>query len=126
MQVPGLHQPRPPRQAADPGAGLEEAARGSRRLIVVSLDGRYNNSYTQNMKTAISIPDKVFESAEQFAHRMGLSRSELYATALKSYLEEHRNDKVTEKLNELYGETASDLERPLLSMQARSLRKGKW
>ncbi|MEM6753148.1 MAG: ChpI protein, partial [Cyanobacteria bacterium P01_C01_bin.38] len=33
------------------------------------------------MKTAISIPDPLFEAAEQFAKRLGLSRSELYAMA---------------------------------------------
>ena len=78
------------------------------------------------MKTAISIPDGVFESAEQMARRMGLSRSELYVTALKSFLESHRDDKVTEKLNELYGEESSRLDPALQSMQTRSLRHRPW
>lgn len=78
------------------------------------------------MKTAISIPDTVFESAERMAHRLGLSRSELYVTALKDYLERHQGDRVTEKLNALYGETSSRLDSSLLAMQARSLPKGKW
>ena len=81
------------------------------------------------MKTAISVPDKVFESAEQFAHRMGLSRSELYVTALESYLNDHLEDRLMEKLNEVYGgETDSSLDSALQSMQARSIRKSgrKW
>lgn len=34
------------------------------------------------MKTAISIPDKVFRSADALARRLGISRSELYTTAI--------------------------------------------
>ena len=42
------------------------------------------------MKTAISIPDETFEAAETLAGRLGLSRSELYATAVAEYLARHR------------------------------------
>ncbi|MFV9507021.1 MAG: hypothetical protein AB4911_20925 [Oscillochloridaceae bacterium umkhey_bin13] len=38
------------------------------------------------MKTAISIPDPLFEAAEQYAQDKGLSRSELYAKAIQHYL----------------------------------------
>ena len=34
------------------------------------------------MRTAISIPDDLFESAEELAAELGMSRSQLYATAL--------------------------------------------
>jgi hypothetical protein len=34
--------------------------------------------YTYGMKTAISIPDKVFKEAERLARRLGQSRSKLY------------------------------------------------
>lgn len=33
------------------------------------------------MKTAISLPDSVFEEAEALAQKLGLSRSELYTNA---------------------------------------------
>lgn len=78
------------------------------------------------MKTAISVPDEVFESAEELAHRMGLSRSELYANALKSFVEKHRNDNVTDRLNEVYGGLKAGMDPALRSMQARSLRPAKW
>jgi metal-responsive CopG/Arc/MetJ family transcriptional regulator len=55
------------------------------------------------MKTAISIPEKLFEAAEQFARGRGMSRSELYATALRHYLGEHRGEMITERLDEIYG-----------------------
>ena len=77
------------------------------------------------MKTAISIPDKVFDSAEHLARRMGVSRSELYVTALKCFLERHGNEQVTEKLNVVYRGDGSQLDPVLQSMQTRSLRKGR-
>jgi hypothetical protein len=75
------------------------------------------------MKTAISIPDRVFESSEQVAHDMGISRSELYVTALRSFLEKYDSSKVTEKLNEVYGKHPSRLDPALRTLQSRSLRK---
>ena len=54
------------------------------------------------MKTAISIPDPLFEAAERLAERLGVSRSELYRRAVKRYLEAHSHDVVREKLNEVY------------------------
>ena len=54
------------------------------------------------MKTAISIPDPVFQTAERLAKRLGLSRSEFYVRAISSYVEKHRSQKVTELLNEIY------------------------
>ncbi len=38
------------------------------------------------MKAAVSIPDDVFNEAEDFARRPNVSRSELYATALRALL----------------------------------------
>ncbi len=78
------------------------------------------------MKTAISIPDPLFESAEQFARRRGLSRSELYANALRAYLEERRGEGITEKLNEVYGEESVGLDPTLSEMQRRSLPDDEW
>jgi antitoxin MazE6 len=78
------------------------------------------------MKTAISIPDELFEVAEQFARGRGMSRSELYATALRHYLGEHRGEMVTEQLNEIYGAESSDLDREIAHLQARSLPEDDW
>ena len=79
-----------------------------------------------HMKTAISIPDDVFQSAEQLARRMGLSRSELYVNAIKSYLKEHRDEGVTDRLNTIYGEMQAQLDPVIQSVQTRSLPKGDW
>ena len=63
------------------------------------------------MKTAISLPDAVFHSAEQFAKRVRKSRSRLYADALTEYLARHAPDEVTEELNRVVdalGDSSSD------------------
>ncbi|MBC7946051.1 MAG: ChpI protein [Burkholderiales bacterium] len=77
------------------------------------------------MKTAISVPDEIFESADQLAKRKGMSRSELYVTALKDFLSKHSEDEVTAKLDQIYGNEPG-LEPALQSLQSRSLRKTKW
>lgn len=78
------------------------------------------------MKTAISIPNELFESAERFAQRRGLTRSQLYATALRQYLQEHRSEAITEQLNAVYDAEPSALEPALAQAQTRSLPQDDW
>ncbi len=80
------------------------------------------------MKTAISIPDAIFEAAEQLAKRKGLSRSELYVQAVAAYLQAHRHDDVTELLNQVHGPEGEDshVEPAILTLQRRSLSKETW
>jgi metal-responsive CopG/Arc/MetJ family transcriptional regulator len=78
------------------------------------------------MKTAISIPDKVFDSAEKLANRLGKTRSQLYTQAISSYLAKHQTDDVVKKLNEVYGSEDSALDAALSKMQYGSIPKEKW
>lgn len=78
------------------------------------------------MKTAISINEELFESAEKFARKRGMSRSELYATALRQYLEERRSERITERLDEVYGAEPGDLDPAVARLQARSLPEDDW
>ncbi len=55
--------------------------------------------YTIGMKTAVSLPDRVFREAERHARRTRKSRSQLYAEALAEYLAHHAPDAVTEDMN---------------------------
>ena len=59
-------------------------------------DGR---CYTPGMKTAISIPDDLFQAAELHAERVRKSRSQLYAEALAEYLARHAPEEVTNAMN---------------------------
>lgn len=58
------------------------------------------------MRTAVSIPDDVFNEAEELAKRSRISRSELYANALRVLLREDRG--VTEALDRVYRRVPSD------------------
>ena len=78
------------------------------------------------MKTAISIPDKVFNSAEKLANRLGQSRSQLYTQALNSYLDKHRGDNVTKKLDEVYTRMDSRLSTTIQILQSQTIPKDKW
>ena len=54
------------------------------------------------MKTAVSIPDDLFEAADRMARLLGVSRSELYRRALYEYLRSKGQDVVRMKLDEVY------------------------
>jgi metal-responsive CopG/Arc/MetJ family transcriptional regulator len=62
------------------------------------------------MKTAVSVPDDVFERADRLARREGRSRSEVYSAALREYLARHAPDEVTEALDRLVGEVGEGLD----------------
>jgi HSP90 family molecular chaperone len=55
------------------------------------------------MKTAISLPDRIFFEAEETAQILGISRSALYLNALTEYLKKNNRKNLTKKLNEVYG-----------------------
>ena len=78
------------------------------------------------MKTAISLPDKLFESTDALARRLGLSRSQLVATALAEYLAKHRGRDVTRRLDAVYGSASSALDPAIRRLQARSLEPDAW
>ncbi len=88
---------------------------------------RYNPGYTMTlMKTAISIPNDVFEAAEKMARRLGLSRSQLYANAVSEFVRRHFSDDVTEKLNQIYDEESSELDPVTRVLQHASLGRDEW
>jgi len=78
------------------------------------------------MKTAISIPDPLFQAAEIFAKRLKKSRSELYAEAVSEYINTHKNQDVIKTLNEIYAHESSTVDKELYRMQSRSVVKGEW
>lgn len=51
------------------------------------------------MKTAVSIPDDIFEGAERLARRTRRSRSRLFSDALKEYLARHSPDEIKEAMD---------------------------
>ena len=73
------------------------------------------------MKTAVSIPDALFEAADRAARRLGLSRSQLYARALERFLREEPDDAVTARLDEVYASEDSAVDPALAAAQRRAV-----
>lgn len=78
------------------------------------------------MKTAISLPDDVFEAADSLAARLGVSRSELYARAVAEYVAKHRQEDVTAQLNAVFADEGSGIDPSLRRAQARSVGPSEW
>ena len=106
------------------------AARGAVFGEVHGYERRRDSTaaFSAAMKTAISIPDDVFEGAERTASALGLSRSELYATAVREFVERYRSADVTERLDRIYGEddSLSRLDERLQTLQTYSLGRDDW
>ncbi|AUB83249.1 ribbon-helix-helix domain-containing protein [Candidatus Thiodictyon syntrophicum] len=77
------------------------------------------------MKTAISVPDDVFGEAENLAARLRISRSDLYARALKEFLERHA-DQVTTTLDTLCSDIDSKPDEFLVRSARKVLRSTEW
>ena len=80
------------------------------------------------MKTAISIPDPIFEAAEKLARRLGISRSQLYTKAVDSLIDKYRYSGVSERLDAVYeaNPEAGRLEQDVEELQSRSLTEDDW
>lgn len=78
------------------------------------------------MKFDISIPNPVFQSAQNLAKKMGVSLSELYIAALNAYVTEHEKENITEALDQVYVDEPSVIEPELVKMQVVSLEGEQW
>ncbi len=52
------------------------------------------------MKTAISLPDAIFEQATLQAAELGISRSEFFARAARRYLDDLASQSLTQQIDE--------------------------
>ena len=78
------------------------------------------------MKTAISIPNPIFYAAEDMAHRLSMSRSEFFTTAVSDYMKNHKYSNVTETLNQVYSESEASIDDGLALMQMNSIPQEDW
>lgn len=78
------------------------------------------------MKTAISIPDPIFEAAESLASNLGMSRSELFTKAVTDFIEQQKYKNVTAQLNAVYANEPSALDDEIAKMQYSSLDHEDW
>lgn len=79
------------------------------------------------MKTAISVPDKIFEAAEAATKELGLSRSEFYRGAAEKLAREVREASLTEQINASLARVGDDDSEFAIAAGRRSLNDGeKW
>jgi metal-responsive CopG/Arc/MetJ family transcriptional regulator len=78
------------------------------------------------VKTAISIPDRVFVAAERASRRLGISRSQFYSKAVEAFLKTQRGQGIKAALNAVYATEDSRLDPVLAAMQEASLRGEDW
>ena len=78
------------------------------------------------MKTAVSIPDEIFERAETLAHRAKRSRSEVYSCALREYVARHAPDSVTEAMNRVLDDVKDPADRFASRAARRTLERSEW
>lgn len=78
------------------------------------------------MKTAISLPDSIFDEAEHHARRVKLNRSQLYSQALMEYLARHSPDQVTEAMNRVVDQLKESPDPFFILAGKRSLERTVW
>lgn len=83
-------------------------------------------SYTRGVKTAVSIPDPLFEAADRLARQRRISRSALYAEALELLLANHRDaSSITAQLDEVYADADYDAD-PFLERANEAIFEEPW
>ena len=92
----------------------------------MALRHGYIPSHTKHVKTAVSIPEELFRSAEEAARRLRISRSQLYATAIAEFLSRQQTDAVADRLNEVYSRQSAKLDPLLERAQLDSLNDESW
>ncbi len=78
------------------------------------------------MKTAVSIPDEVFERAEQLARHTKKSRSQLFSDALKEYVARHASEDVTDAMDRVCRELGNRKDEFVSSAAHRILKRSEW
>ncbi len=86
----------------------------------------YNFSYSENVKTVVSVPDDLLLQAESEARRLRMSRSQLFTTAISEFLERQQTNAVTERLNEVYSRRPAKVNSGLHRAQLKSIDKDSW
>ena len=78
------------------------------------------------MKTAVSIPDEIFEQADRLARRAGQTRSYVFSQALREYVARHSPEEVTQAMDEVCEAVGDQLD-PFTAIAARrTLERIEW
>ena len=78
------------------------------------------------MKTAISVPNDVFELSERLAKKLKVSRSKIFAMGVKKLGEEYEEEDIVARINAVCKEVDTSLDPFWKEVQSRTLPKDKW
>jgi hypothetical protein len=78
------------------------------------------------MKTAVSLPDDIFEEADRLARRLRKSRSALYRDAIVEYVARHDADALTRKVNDILASEGDELDGFVRAAARRALERSDW
>ena len=90
------------------------------------LDPPNRSGHAKGMKTAISIPDDVFEEAERLVTALQTSRSQLYSRALREFVAKHAPDRLTEAMNRVVDEVGPEIDEFSQRAAYRALERVEW
>lgn len=94
--------------------------------VTPALTESDSGGYTLSMKTAVSIPDVVFEEAERLASQLQTSRSQLYSRALQEFVARHAPDHLTEAMNRVVDAVGSEIDEFSRRATRRVLEQSEW
>ena len=98
----------------------------SDRAIASPFASLIPTGYTPGMKTAISIPDKLYTEAEHLSRRRKKSRSQIYAEAVSEYLARHDPEAVTEAMNRVCEAVDTRPDPAISAVARRTLKRVEW
>ena len=78
------------------------------------------------MKTAVSIPDQLFQKADELARRLGKSRSQIYQEALSEYLLRRDPEAITKAMDEALEGIGPAADQWLAEAGRRTLERSEW
>jgi metal-responsive CopG/Arc/MetJ family transcriptional regulator len=78
------------------------------------------------LKTAVSIPNDVFQRAERLARRTKESRSQLFSDSGQEYVARHAPEDVTEAMDRVCSELGTPSEKFVSSAACRILERSEW
>ncbi len=67
-----------------------------------------------HVKTAVSIDEGLFREAEEWAGKLGVSRSRLFANAIEEYVRRRENEELLARLNEAHADGPNEEDKEAL------------
>jgi Arc/MetJ-type ribon-helix-helix transcriptional regulator len=79
------------------------------RAGLVGIDFGYTIGHTGGMRMSISLPDRMLKEADSAARKLKVSRSELLRTALREFLRQRQEAKMSESIDRYLAKHGNEL-----------------